>query len=119
MVSVSAQEVNLEVTSGDDEAFVITRKDADGNLKDITGWTFWMTVKKTSAVPDSEAAVQKKVTSHTDPTNGETEITLTAADTADLSGSYQYDMQYKTSGGDVKTFMIGTIHVDDDITEDT
>lgn len=117
--SVEAERVDLSMTSGDDETFSITYKDEQGNVRDISGWTFWLTVKSDRSDTDGNAVVQKTVTSHVDAANGETEITLTASDTDGLSGAYWYDMQRKDSSGNVKTFMLGRLIIEEDVTEST
>lgn len=117
--SASAERVDLQITSGDDETFSITKEDKDGNTEDITGWTFWLTIKTDQSDSDSDAVIQKNVTTHTDAVNGETNIELDATDTADLAGNYFYDMQFKTDAGDIKTFMYGNLNIQADITEAT
>lgn len=110
---------DFTLMEGDTETFSITKEDSDGNPVDISGWTFWLTIKSDSEDTDANAAVQKKVTSHTDAANGETEIELTSSDTDDLQGDYDYDIQYKDGAGDVVTPLYGTIHFRADVTEAT
>lgn len=83
---------------------------------DITGWTIFFTVKRNMDADDDSADLQKDVTSHTDAAAGETEITLTDADTDDLSGCYYYDIQYKDDSGLIKTVLKGTIEFVEDVT---
>jgi hypothetical protein len=116
-LSTDASRVDIELMSGDDETFRITKQDQNGNAEDISGWIFWLTIKEDRDDSDSEAVIQKPVTSHTDPANGTTEVTLTADDTADLSGAYYYDMQFKTDTGTIQTFVIGGLYIKPDITE--
>lgn len=115
-----AEVVNWSFDQGDAHTFAISRTKSDGTAYDISSWTFWLTVKESRSDADSEAAIQKTVTSHTNPTNGETEIDITASDTDSLEGNYVYDMQYKTSASsDPKTFMKGQMYFDPDVTEAT
>lgn len=118
-LSADAEVVDLSLNEGDDDTFVITKKDSDGNAEDISGWTFWLTIKADREDTDANATVQKKVTSHTDAANGETEISLTNSDTSDLQGKYYYDMQYKDGSSNIKTFMTGKIFFQPDVTEST
>jgi len=112
----SSPQQGFILTSGDDDTFTITYQDADGNVQDITGWTFWLTIKENKSDTDAEAVVQKTVTSHTDPTNGKTEIDVDAADTEDLAGNYWYDMQREDENGDIKTFAHGVMSIREDTT---
>ena len=60
---------------------------------DITGYTFLFTVKSKISDTDASAIIKKTITSHSDPTNGVTQIALVESDTEDQSGSYLYDFQ--------------------------
>jgi hypothetical protein len=113
----SAGEANIIIDSGDDETIVLTREDSSGNTKDITDYEFWFTVKDDYSQSDTNAVIQKNVTAHTDPTNGETEFSLVPADTADLSGSYRFDIQEETNSGTVNTLVAGRFIVKTDVTE--
>ena len=64
---------------------------------DITGYTLYFTVKKTPSQPDSLANIFKTVTTHTNPTAGETQILLTPEDTDIPQGNYIYDLCYITN----------------------
>ena len=106
---------NLEALRGDTKVFNLTFKTAAGVAIDITGWSIWMTIK--TAVTDTDpGALQTKVTSHTNPTGGLSNITLTAAQTNSLSGAYYYDIQIKKADSTIETVLIGKIVFSDDIT---
>lgn len=113
----SAGEANIIIDSGDDETIVLTREDSNGNTKDITGYEFWLTIKDDYGQSDSNAVIQKNVTTHTDPANGETEFDIVPADTADLSGSYRFDIQEETDTGTTNTLVTGRFIVKSDVTE--
>lgn len=115
----SPADVDFIFNEGDDEDFNITREKDDGTAIDISNWTFWLTIKKDPETADSNAAVQKEVTNHTSPSNGQTQISLTSSDTDGLQGRYEYDMQYTTDAGRVKTFMDGQMYFGADVTEST
>jgi hypothetical protein len=69
---------------------------------------------------DSSAVLAKTVTSHTDPTAGETTVTLAAADTTTVTpGTYGYDVQLKTAAGVVSTVEVGKLIVKGDYTRRT
>jgi len=118
-VDASAAEQHFEFDQGDDETLKITREQSDGTALDITNYTFWLTIKRSPRDSDTNAVVQLKVTSHTDPVNGKTEIDLKKADTESLSGSYFYDLQEQTSGGDIQTLLYGRLYFREDITDTT
>ena len=70
---------NLTITQGDEKAYNLTFSTA-GVAQDITGATVKMTVRRTRN--SGEALISKVVTTHTDPTEGKTTITLSPTDTA-------------------------------------
>lgn len=104
-------------TQGDDVQFDLTFTDSNDNPKDITGWTVWMTVKEEEAAPDTEALVQKEVTSHVDAANGETAVKLSSSETDDLSETHYYDVQVKKDNGNIQTIQKGFITFQEGITD--
>lgn len=82
----------------------------------ITGSTIWFTLKKDRTDPDTEAALQKTLTVHSDPTHGITTLSLTSTDTAIEPGRYFYDFQFKAQSGTIITFLSGTVDVLEDVT---
>ena len=110
---------HFEMTQGDDKAFAITRTDSDGTPIDITGYTYWVTIKSDEHAPDSDAEIQKKVTTHTDAAAGETEIQLDAPETKPLAGPHYYDLQEKDASGSITTWMKGIIRFANETTEAT
>ncbi len=116
---MASPRTNLEVYRGDDKTWKITFKDANQNPIDITGATVWFTVKENATDTDPQAVIQKQITTHTVPLQGETELILVPADTQNLEATdYEYDMQLVT-GGKVTTFMRGTFNVLQDISIST
>ncbi len=109
---------DIKVFKGDDVTFTVTVTDSDGNAVDITGTTIWFTVKKNKDDLDSDALIQKEVTSHTNPTGGISSIALTDADTGITPGQYFYDIQTVNSGGLVNTYGVGNFIVLQDVTTD-
>ena len=89
----------IQVVSATDQSFTTTFKDEDGVVIDITGSTVFFTVKARLQDIDDEALITKDVTSHSDPTNGITIITLTDTQTDIAPGNYFYDIKIKDSGG--------------------
>lgn len=106
---------DLTITQGDEKAYNLTFTTGDSPL-DITGATLTMTIKR--KLNDSEPAVTKTVTEHTNATAGETTLTLSTTDTDIALGKYYYDMQL--SGGTVatKTVLRGSLEITWQVTED-
>jgi len=102
---------------GDTSVLTLTFKKADGTAQPITGWTVFLTLKTNKLDPDANALVSKTITSHADPTNGITIITIAASETINLLGKYFYDIQYKTDLGVIKTVLDGTYQFLEDVTK--
>ena len=94
--------------------------DSDGEVVDITGWTIFFTLKEnltdTDGVTGATAKIEKDITTHTDPTGGETEIVLSATDTNLTAGSYSYDIKVATDDGDIEIILEGNISIVDTVT---
>jgi len=97
---------------GDTPSFNIVFQDDDGNPIDITGATVYFTLKVNTTDTDANAALQKVVTTHTNPTVGETTVALTHSDTSGLSpGTYFYDFQAVLANGDYITMDGGKVSI--------
>jgi hypothetical protein len=107
---------NLSSYRGDDYTVDLTFTDSNGVAIDITNYKIYFTLKNKFSDTDALAVLQKTITSHTAPLSGQSQITLTAAETDDLCGVYKYDMQYITGSGTVKTFAYGEFTFTEDIT---
>jgi hypothetical protein len=111
------------ITQGDDQVIDIVREDADGNAIDITGFTYWLTVKKQLADADADAVIGPlSVTpgNHTDPANGETQIVIPSDTTAGVAvGEYYYDIQEKDSSDRISTLVRDTLSVREGVTDAT
>lgn len=106
------------IIRGDDISIIVTCKDETTGLAiDITGYSVFFTVKKRIADADVSALVSKKVTSHTDPTAGQTTISLTHTETAVLKeGDYIYDFQLIDGSGNISSTQRSQFVVLDDVT---
>lgn len=93
----------------------------NGAVEDITGWTFFLTIKTaiTDGLDDAGAVVQVNVTAHTDAANGLSLVEVSAATLNTLSGEYFYDLQYKDDAGKIVTLMYGKMNFDRDVTRRT
>lgn len=89
---------------------------------DITGCTVFFTVKSSSdlgGTDDNSALIEKTVTSHTDPTNGKTNIVLSNIDTRIDADKYVYDIQIKDSQGNISSIVPQDIEFVEDVTKRT
>lgn len=106
---------DLEAYKGDSQDYNITVKDASDVAINITGYTFFMTIKENATDTDANAKVKKTVTSHTSPTTGVTKISLTGADTtlavSSSTQKYVYDIRMKDTSGNVTTLLNGVFKV--------
>lgn len=110
----------LSIIRGDTRSIVVTVKNSAGSTVDITGGSVFFTANATEApTDDTEAVIQKDVTSHSDAANGESTILLTADNTDVTPGDYYYDIQYVDSGGAVSSRKQGTLEVLADTTRRT
>ena len=106
---------------GDSFNLYLTIEDADGVAIDISGWSFFLTLKKCrgSETDDSNAAASSTTTSHLDAVNGKSLVSLTPSQTNNLLGLYQFDVQQKTDTGDIRTILSGSVTFLADVTRRT
>jgi hypothetical protein len=69
--------------------------DEDDMVIDITGSELYFMVKATPSTADISAALDKKITSLTEPLNGNANIDLTNSETSALLGNYIYQIKIK------------------------
>ena len=101
-----ADEVKLEITSGDTVSYVVNFVDEDGASIDITGWIVYFTAKVNLSDEDSALTnIKKEVTEHSAPLSGETTVTLTSLDTTRIPGNLIFDLRVKTNLNEVKTII--------------
>jgi hypothetical protein len=88
----------------------------NGVAASLTGATIRFTVKSSefdTSADDSTALVLKNVTSHSDPENGISLITLDPVDTATITpGKYRYDIKVAEAGGAVYKIDEGVLKID-------
>ncbi len=102
---------------GDTREYTLTFVDGAGDAINITGWTIFFTLKEKESDADDDAKIKKDITSHSDPTAGETKFTLEASETDDLEGrNYYYDIQAKKTNDDIITVTKGRVRVLIDVT---
>ena len=104
---------NLAIFKGSTPIYQLNVK-KNGVATDITGWTFYMTVKKNMEDADSAAIIDKKITDHSDATNGETQIELDVEDT-EYTGNYYYSIDWKDSDDSSGQVIYGRIQFIDTV----
>ena len=107
--------VVLEIYIKDAKAYLLYFKDETGTAIDITGDTIFFTVKINKTDPDVDALISKDITSHTDPTAGETQIDLTTSDTTIAAGEYYFDIK-RLHGSNINTVVNGVFRAFQDVT---
>ena len=85
---------------------------------DLTGATVYFTIKPAfdADQTDGAAIIKKDVTTHTNPTAGQTTVTLTPIDTAVTPGNYGYDIKLKKATGEESTVSLGNVVINDTYT---
>ncbi len=105
---------------GDDWTIRLTIKDSAGTAINITGRTYWLTLKSDSAEADPGDTQVSVVAGGADATNGIVDITTPKAQTDLLTpGTYKYDVQEVDGSGVVSTLLLGKVRVATDITRST
>jgi hypothetical protein len=104
----------LEIIKRDDIDLDVTITDTDGNAIDLTNKTVIFTMKENMF--DEDYVIQKRITSHTDPTEGKTRVVLDHDDTNVTPKYYFFDLQVVSSTGKVTSIPRGQVRVMQDIT---
>lgn len=113
------EQCTLEIKRGDSVSYTLFFRDEDGVIIDITGYEIRFTVKEKITDTDATAltnGISKTITTHTNPSNGETAISLTPTDT-NLIGSFVFDIQVKDVSGNITTILEGIINFSKDVTQ--
>ena len=111
-------DVNFEMVKGDTWSKQFTVKINDV-VEDITGSTFYFTIKEDAEDTDADAVFQEVITSLTDPTNGIFDISISSTDSSKFDvATFVYDLAWKNSTGTVKTLIKGKFKAKQDVTLD-
>jgi len=106
-----AKKQNITFIEGNEPDYTIhiTR---DGSDVDLTGSTFYMTVKSNNSYEDDMALFKKTITSLPQAEQGIVTIHIDREDTLgkDL-GSYYYDIVWKNNSGDIITLVYGNFYL--------
>lgn len=90
----------------------------DGVAINITDWTVYFTLKEKTTDLDAAAKINKKLTAHTDATNGKSIIPLISSDTDLEPKSYYYSIDFKDDEGNEGVLYYGSYKIKD-TTRDT
>lgn len=93
----------IKLTRGDSRTINVPYLSSSGTALDLTGATVFFTVNADqNPTDDSGAVVSKTITSFSSPSLGIATISLTNADTQNITpGEYYYDVQVKDAAGNV------------------
>jgi len=93
----------MSLVRGNDVTYNMVFATAAGAAYCLKNWSVFFTIKTNPSLPDAQASVQKIVTTFPDTTSGTSgsaQVTIAAADTANLDvGEYDYDVRVTTSAG--------------------
>lgn len=110
----------LSSIRGDTKTLTLTFKNSAGVAYNLKNWAVHFTLKQNASLPDSEAVLQKVVTTFADSTSGTSGvavITLNPVDTVNINpGSYDFDIQVTTSENKTYTVMRGKYDLEYDVT---
>ena len=107
---------SLSIIRGD-TASIEVQITQDGTPINITGYTVFFTAKKNLSDSDASAAIKKDITSHSDPVNGKTLVSLAPADTSSLAiGNYHWDLQLKSGAGAITSVTKQILEIIEDVT---
>jgi hypothetical protein len=110
----------LSLTRGDSQTYTLTFKKSDGTLYCLKNWVVFFTLKTQYDLPDSQASLQKIVTTFADTTagtSGVATISLDPTDTVDLTpGEYDFDIAVRTAANETFTVIKGKLDLEYDVT---
>lgn len=110
----------LTLTRGDSQTYTLTFKQADGTLYCLKNWVVFFTLKTNPSLPDSEASLQKIITTFADTTagtSGVAVIPLLPTDTVDLEpAEYDFDIAVRTAANETFTVLKGKFELEYDVT---
>jgi len=89
-----------------------------GQNEDITGWSVYFTAKSNMNDIDADAKISKTVTSHSDPVDGKTLITLEPADTNIDAGNYYFSIDFKDSDDQIGILFHGKLKIVEPVRKD-
>jgi hypothetical protein len=113
----------LSLVRGDSQTYTLTFKKSDGTLYCLKNWVVFFTLKTNYSLPDTEASLQKIITTFADTTagtSGVASIPLLPTDTVNLDpGEYDYDIAVRTAANETYTVLRGKLDLEYDVTRST
>ena len=110
----------LSLVRGDSDNDGVIFKQADGTLYNIKNWVVFFTLKTNPSLPDSQASLQKIVTTFSDTisgTSGSANIPILPSDTTNLEpGEYDFDISVCTNSSANYTVLKGKLDLEYDVT---
>lgn len=111
----------LSLIQGNSQTHTVTLNQADGRPYCIKNWVVFFTLKSNAGLPDSQAAIQKIVTTFSDSTGGTSGIALIPIlpqDTINLDpGEYDFDITVTTNNNDHYTVIKGKYDIEYSVTK--
>jgi hypothetical protein len=111
----------LSLTRGNSQIYSLAFTQSNGQPYNIKNWTVFFTLKSSYNLPDSQAALQKIVTSFADSTSGTSgiaNIPIAPADTLNLDvGEYDFDFSVCTAANETFTALKGKFTLDYNVTD--
>ncbi len=111
--------MNISIKRNNDRSLrVVATNKSDGSVHDITGWSIYLTVKKSVHDSDDDAIISKVVTTHTNPTGGISNIVIDADDTKNQPvGTYHFDLLIVDENGKRHSTQTGTFSIEQEVTD--
>lgn len=110
----------LSLIRGNSQTYNLLIKNRAGVPYCLKNWVLFFTLKTNIDLPDSEASLQKIVTTFADTTagtSGSASVSLLPEDTASLAaGEYHYDFKVRTAAGEVVTVLTGMFDLEHNVT---
>ena len=108
--------LTIEIYKGDNYSWEFHFTSA-GVVENITGWSIYFTAKRYITDTDSQAIIQKIITTHTNPTQGISQLSFSHTETEAFPvGVWFYDVQIKTPADEIYTIFKGQFKVLADVT---
>lgn len=104
------EEVCISISKGESITWTLSFTDDDHTPIDITGYTIIFCAKEKIDDLDSAAKIRKVITSHTNPTVGETQVVLTSSDTS-IEGNLLFDIWAKNTLNQPKKVINGILSI--------
>ncbi len=103
---------DFDMHAGDDKTLVVSVRDTEGSPVDVTGATVrWRAARSANKTADIIKKTGGSGITLSDPTQGEITITLNAADTDSLKGTFYHECQVTFASGLLSTVVAGKMTI--------